>query len=111
MVKSMPASAGDIRDAGSIPVLGRSPGEGHGNPLQYSCLENPMVRRLLLKCKGENRGVGNEFFFFSFPENKQNKEKSEQIWTFLVLVWVFFFVVVVVSVFWLLVFFFYFNCS
>ena len=40
----MPASAGDIRDAVSIPVLGRSPGEGHGNPLQYSCLENPMER-------------------------------------------------------------------
>ena len=36
------ASAGDIRDAHSIPGLGRSPGEGHGNPLQYSYLENPM---------------------------------------------------------------------
>ena len=39
-----PAKAGDIREAGSIPGLGRSPGEGHGNPLQYSCLENPMDR-------------------------------------------------------------------
>ena len=38
------ASAGDIRDAGSIPGSGRSPGEGNGNPLQYSCLENPMDR-------------------------------------------------------------------
>ena len=38
------ASAGDIRDMGSIPGLGRSPGKGHGNPLQYSCLENPMNR-------------------------------------------------------------------
>jgi len=38
------ANAGDIRAAGSIPGLGRSPGEGHGNPLQYSCLENPMDR-------------------------------------------------------------------
>ena len=44
MVKNLPANAGDIRDAGSIPGLGRSPGEGHGNPLQYSCLENPMDR-------------------------------------------------------------------
>ena len=44
VVKNPPASAGDIRDAGSIPGLGRSPGEGNGNPLQYSCLENPMVR-------------------------------------------------------------------
>ena len=44
MVKNLPANAGDIRDVGSIPGSGRSPGEGHGNPLQYSCLENPMDR-------------------------------------------------------------------
>ena len=44
MVKNLPANARDIRDAGSIPGLGRSPGGGHGNPLQYSCLENPMDR-------------------------------------------------------------------
>ena len=44
MVKNLPANAGDIRDVGSIPGLGRSPGGGHGNPLQYSCLENPMDR-------------------------------------------------------------------
>ena len=42
MVKNLPANAGDLRDMGSIPGLGRSPGEGHGNPLQYSCLENSM---------------------------------------------------------------------
>ena len=36
-----PASNGDLRDMSSIPGLGRSPEEGHGNPLQYSCLENP----------------------------------------------------------------------
>ena len=42
MVKSPTANAGDIRDMGSIPVLGRIPGEGNGNPLQYSYLENPM---------------------------------------------------------------------
>ena len=41
-VKNLLASAGDVRDAGSIPGLGRSPGGGHGNPLQSSCLENPM---------------------------------------------------------------------
>ena len=41
MVKNMPANA---RDAGSIPGSGRSPGEGQGNPLQYSCPENPMDR-------------------------------------------------------------------
>ena len=45
MVKNPPADAGDIRDMGSIPGSGRSPGGGHGNPLQYSCLENPMDRR------------------------------------------------------------------
>ena len=44
MVKNPTANAGDIRDVGSIPGLGRSPGGGHGNPLQYSCLENPTDR-------------------------------------------------------------------
>ena len=44
LVKNPPASAGD---AGSVPGLGRSPGGGHGNPLQYSCLENPMDRGAL----------------------------------------------------------------
>ena len=44
VVKNLPANAGDIRDAGSIPGLGRSPGGGHNNLLQYSCLENPMDR-------------------------------------------------------------------
>ena len=43
VVKKPPANPGVVRDAGSIPGLGRSPGGGHGNPLQYSCLENPMV--------------------------------------------------------------------
>ena len=41
MVKNPPAYAGDIRDVGSIPGSGRSPGEENGNPLQYSCLERP----------------------------------------------------------------------
>ena len=42
-VRNLPASAGDVRDTAVIPGSGRSPGEGHGNPLQYSCLENPMT--------------------------------------------------------------------
>ena len=42
VVKNTPANAGDLRDAGSIPGLGRSPGGGHGNKLKYSCLEDPM---------------------------------------------------------------------
>ena len=44
MVKNSPANAGDVRDVGSVPGLGRSPGRGHGNPLQYSRLENSMDR-------------------------------------------------------------------
>ena len=44
MVKSPPANAGDLRDSGLTPGLGRSPGGGHGNPLQYSCMENPKDR-------------------------------------------------------------------
>ena len=48
VVKNPPAIAGDVRDAGSIPGSGRSPGGGHGNPLQYSCLENPHGQRSLV---------------------------------------------------------------
>ena len=44
MVKNPPANPGDIRDIGSIPGTGRSSGGGQGNPLHYSCLENPMSR-------------------------------------------------------------------
>ena len=44
VVKNLPAKAGDMRDVSLIPGSGRSPGGGHGNPLQYSCLENPMDR-------------------------------------------------------------------
>ena len=44
VVKNPPGNAGDTGDAGSVPGSGRSPGAGHGNQLQYSCLENPMYR-------------------------------------------------------------------
>ena len=44
VVKDLPADRGNIRDVGSIPGLGRSPGGGHGNPFHYSCLEIPMDR-------------------------------------------------------------------
>ena len=46
MVKKPPANAGNIRNVGLIPGSARSPGGGHGNPLQYSCLENPTDRGL-----------------------------------------------------------------
>ena len=44
VAKNLPVHAGDIRYSGLIPGSGRSPGRGHGNPLQYFCLENPMDR-------------------------------------------------------------------
>jgi len=44
VIKNPPANAGDAKDKGSIPGSGSSPGGGHGNPVQYSCLENPMDR-------------------------------------------------------------------
>ena len=48
IVKNLPANIGDVRDAGSIAELGRSPGGGHGNPLRYFCLENPHGQRSLV---------------------------------------------------------------
>ena len=65
MVKNLPANAGDIRDMGMIPGLERSPGGGHGNPLQYSCLENLMDRgawwaRGPWSCKGSDMTEHNE---------------------------------------------------
>ena len=47
MVKNSPANAGDARDMGSIPGSGRSLGGGNGNPLQYSCLANPIERSVM----------------------------------------------------------------
>ena len=44
MVKNLPANAGDVKDMGSVPGSGRSPGGGRGNPLQYPCLESPIDR-------------------------------------------------------------------
>ena len=48
VVKNLAANAGDIRDVGLIPGMGSSPGGEHGNPLQYSCLENPHGQRSLM---------------------------------------------------------------
>ena len=50
VVKNLPTNIGDVRDSDSIPGSGRSPGRGHGNPLQYSCLENPHGQRSLAGC-------------------------------------------------------------
>ena len=56
VIKNPPANVGDIRDMGLIPGMGRSPGGGHGNPLQYSCLENPH-RQMSLTMKATVHGV------------------------------------------------------
>ena len=50
MVKNLSAIAEDVRDVGLITGSGRSPGEGNGNPLQYSCLKNPILQRSLSDC-------------------------------------------------------------
>ena len=55
MVKNPSASAGDLRDVGLIPGSGRSPGGGHGSPLQYSCLENLMDRKKKKKKKFQDK--------------------------------------------------------
>ena len=54
MIKNLPANAEAIRNTGSIPESGRCPGEGSGNPLQYSCLQNPMDRGA---CRATVHGV------------------------------------------------------
>ena len=55
-VKNPPANAGDTGDVGLIPGSGRSPGGGHGNPLQYACLENPMRGLVGYSLKGRRVG-------------------------------------------------------
>ena len=55
VVKNTPANAGDVREAGSIPGSGRSPGGRNGNPLQFSCLENPHGQRSLMGYSPQDR--------------------------------------------------------
>ena len=88
MAKDSHANLGDIRDLGSIPRLGRSPGGGHSNSLQNSCLENTMDRgaclwsfkeldtteRLIKKKKKE------EDLFFFFKDAKEKEEKKRYKW-------------------------------
>ena len=58
MVKNLACNAGGAGDVGSIPGLGSSPGGGHGNPLQYSCLENPRDGGALVGCRLWGHRVG-----------------------------------------------------
>ena len=60
MAKETAYSAGDTRDIGSIPGSGRYPGGGHGNPPQYSCLENPKVRGDWRATVNRSQRVGHE---------------------------------------------------
>ena len=60
-VKSLPANAGDARDVGLIPRVGRSPGEANGNPLQYSCLKNSMDRGAWQLQPMESQRVGHDW--------------------------------------------------
>ena len=61
VVKNLPTNAGDLRDTGSIPGSGRSPGEGNGNPLQYSCLGNPKNRQAWWAIELGSRRVGHDW--------------------------------------------------
>ena len=60
VIKNLPTNAGNIRDPGSIPGSGRSPGGGHGNPFEYSCLENPMDRGAWWVTVHRGRRVGHD---------------------------------------------------
>ena len=72
VVKNLPANAGDISDVGSIPGSGRNFGVGHGNPLQHSCLENPMDRgawraTVHRVSKSQTRLEQSVYFWLKFP--------------------------------------------
>ena len=72
MIKNPPAKAGDMRDSGFIPGLGRSPGEGNGNPLQYSCLENLMIRGAWRATVHGVAGIGHDLVTKSPPMSVQS---------------------------------------
>ena len=61
VVKNPSANAGGIGHSGSVPGSGRSPGEGNGNPIQYSCLENPMDRRVWWATVDGSQRVGHDW--------------------------------------------------
>ena len=78
MVKSLPVNARNARDVGLIPASGKSPGEGNGNPLQYSCLENPMDRGAWQAMfHGVEKRVGHNLL------TKQQKQQSGKKDTFI----------------------------
>ena len=90
-MKNLPASAGDVRDACSIPGSGRSPGEGNGNPLQYSCLENSMDRGAWYSPWGHNELDTAEqvhvlsffSFFYHITDNKPLRNAKLPLTTYI----------------------------
>ena len=89
VIKNLPASAGDIRDVGSIPGLGRSPAVGKGNPLQYSCLDNPMDREPGRLRSRESQRVGHDWI----NEHTHSSSKKRHCCLFLPFFFFFFFTV------------------
>ena len=84
VIKNLPASAGDVRDASSTAGLGRSPGEGNGNLLQCSCLENPHgQRRLPGYSLWGFKGSDTSEWHFDDSYRQQHLEFTEVTWTFL----------------------------
>ena len=76
VIKNLPANAGDLRDTGSIPGWGRSPGEVHGNPLQYSCLENPHGQSSLVSCSPWGCNESDTTEQLSQSQNREIKERN-----------------------------------
>ena len=76
MVKNLPSNAGDTGNEGLNPGLGRSPGEGNGNPLQYYCLENPMDRGALLATVFGVTKSGTQLSDFTFTFNNALSVKT-----------------------------------
>ena len=79
VVKNLPANSGDVEDVGLIPGLGRSPGGGNGNPLQYFCLENPMDREAWWSMFMGSQRVRHNWVT-EHEYNKQKYAKRHQIW-------------------------------
>ena len=85
MVNNQPANAGDIRDVGSITWLGKSPGGGHGNPSQYSCLENSMDRGIWQSTVYKSQRIGCDWSDLAFMQanthiNVHSKWQHKNAW-------------------------------